>query len=374
MDKQRTERISIRINGKEKNLLSEDELNQEIAVASESVHDEPGEFEKTYVLDNENDEDFQTNIIDFEEVRLERGYNKTIKKRKFTSLPPPRHKLPKKKKRHTPLFKHRPAFSASKKMLAALISAIIIGTGFGYIVLSLFTDISDSTEPPRGNVQQAVAPPNPSVESNQPSQTASTAGAGITEIEAMGVQVIQGGAFSSVEAANQFAAKLTTNGQAAVIVPESNPVLMFIGIGTNSTEIGAISEYYKEQGQEIYVKSVKTSSVDAKLIDESYTSFIHNGQDLFKSLITLSTQAFTASKVDDNSWSSLEQSYKNWNGAIPNELPDSLTAFSGSITNAYQALSAYRSSLDEGQLWKSQQALLEGYIAYDQWVKNSKNE
>lgn len=386
MDKHRTERISIRINGKEKYFLSDEELNQEISAAKE-MEENQLEVERMSlepIFDEEMVEEadsFKGNVIDFGQ-RLEvkrngnkRRYEKVFKGSKmFSSEKKHTYMLNKKKKRPPILIGNNPQNALIKKLIFVLLSAIVIGIGFGYVLLSIFTDISEEqtagSNTYNGENGQASALGNNSGGAGAGGgQAAGTNGAAaINSIASLKLEVIQGGAFGSEESANQFADNLKDRGAAAVVLPKSNPVLMFIGLGTNRDELESLGQYYLDLGQEIYIKSFNLSEIDgAKVGNPKVTEYVSTGLNIYQSVIQLSAQSFQQNRLEKSAVDSIGTSLSNWNKSKPTELPTALEQFSGSLSKANQALASYQIKPDQQQLWNAQQALLEGLLAYKNW-------
>lgn len=378
MDKQKVERISIRINGKERVFLSDEELNQEISAAKEEESELPeadiDQFE-TFVIEDlveQESERERDNVIDFEERRNE--------KKNYTSKSFNRnHAFQINKKKRRPLLTSgggRKPDPILKKFIAVLISAIIIGVGFGYVVLSLFTDFSEGQGGEESHITvdngQAVNESNGATGEVPSGIILGTIGANTTTtangIAPLSVQIIQGGAFESVEAANQFANSLKENGNAAVVMPGSKPVLMFIGLGADRNQAEIISQLYLNKGQEVYLKPFGLSEIKAgKVSDEKEAAFVSGGINLYQSLLNLSTETFDQKKINQATWKDIESKFTQWNQSKPQELPTSLEQFANSISKAFQYLASYQIKADERQLWNSQQALLEGLLSYKNW-------
>ncbi|HHY72845.1 MAG TPA: hypothetical protein GX497_06400 [Bacillus bacterium] len=373
MDKHKNEQISIRINGKERLFLSDEELNQEIAAAKD-IEENEMEVIKDSVINN---------VIDFEERRNGRGRKQGYKK---PFKPMSNSFLDKSLKKRRLLL---------KKFAIVLLSAIIIGTGFGYVVLSLFTDFSE--EQSNGNsanvseAGQAILENNTNADAapqgtqqqgetfgmlNEVSLgTKGVGGSSATDgtnsmmgIAPLKIEVIQGGAFASVESANEFAAALKKGGSAAVILPESKPVLMFIGLGTNRNESEIIGDFYLKKGQEVYLKPFELSGIGAgKVNNREVADFVSIGLSLYQTLVKLSTQAFQTNTIEKSAWKDVDVQFSEWQDAKPQKLPASLTQFSNSVAKAYESLAAYKTKANEVHLWNSQQALLEGLVSYKKW-------
>lgn len=391
MDKHRNERISIRINGKERVLLSEEELNQEISAAKEHRNEdiEIVDSNKTDILEwedfEEEEEDKKlSNVIDFEERRNGRGSSKNkvsnrIKPFPFTSEKKHPHPLIRKKKKMRVPLQHRNnrQVTYASKFAAVIISAIIIGIGFGYIVLSLFTDLNGG-EQASGNLVEAghTQSAGQNLENKQgvglgTASTETTAAAmqnnGIAPLK---VSVIQGGAFATIESANQFAKNMQESGAAAVVLPESNPVLMFIGLAGERGELEGISERYKEKGQEIYVKPFELHGIEPEKVSGlSEATYVSNSISFYQALLTISSTAFQTGAINDDMWQKATVLHTQWNQSKPDEaVPSSIDQFGQAISTAYDSLLRYQNSnREESYLWKSQQALLEGLLSYKKW-------
>lgn len=386
VDKQRSERISIRINGKEKVFLSDDELNQEISAAKEvdaDLMEKNIDHFETLILEDVVEEPAPepNNVIDFEERRngkknnLSKSFNRN-NAHLLSKLNKEQLLLNKKKRR--PLLSSgggRKPDPILKKFIVVLITAIIIGVGFGYVVLSLFTEFSETQSeegtnvPAVGNVSNGQASePNNSGEVPSGGVLGPIEASTANGIPPLSLEIIQGGAFESVEAANQFANSLKESGAAAVIMPGSKPVLMFIGLGADRNEADAISQQYLDKGQEVYLKPFGLSEIKAgKVSNQEEATFVSDGISLYQSLLSISTQSFDQEKIEQGTWKDIESKFSQWNQSKPQELPASLKQFANSISKTYQYLASYQIKVDEKQLWNSQQALLEGLLSYKKW-------
>ncbi|WP_374723843.1 hypothetical protein [Calidifontibacillus erzurumensis] len=431
MDKQRKDRISIRINGKERIFLSDEELNQEICAAKDSedavngvdivkvdsffnenerlkedqfvenkgnahllgenVDSEKRSLGENSSYDEDQWEDFvddillndrRSNIIDFEErrsARIQNNSNGFNQKKTNVHYPSKKNILSnKKKKRNFDRFSDKQK-AVYKKYIVSLIGAILIGVGFGYIVLSLFTDMNDENKAGEENgvitSGKALSEYNPNNEGSENTAIGTGSGslrnASSVEIPALRVEVIQGGAFASLNAANEHASILKENGTAAVVLPESDPVLLFIGVGGSRAEANSIGEQYVEKGQEIYIKPFELDALEVEAGKARSATgeavYAQTAVELYQKLVDLSAQVFETGTVEKNSWDSIKAEYSQWNKTKPEKLQPSLGQFANSITAAYKALESFRTNKNEAQLWKSQQALLEGLISYKTW-------
>ncbi|WP_458412348.1 hypothetical protein ACNQFZ_16135 [Schinkia sp. CFF1] len=385
MDKQRNERISIRINGKERIYLSDEELNQEISAAKdeddEQLKEERKNFQPIIVEEIGAKDSVIDNIIDFEELRTGKlkGSDKIFTSKKKPFVDNKHTYLTKKKKKQHRIFggKKSPEQVVLLKFALVLLSAITIGVGLGYIIMALFSDISDS-QAVEGTALGVAAGAGSGQAALQNGVNNGAAGAGETSITngsapiigipPLKMEVIQGGAFGSFDSANEIAVNLQKSGTAAVVMPSSKPVLMFIGLGNDRSEADIIGDQYLKNGQEVYLKPFELSGIAAEKVGKpEVAQFASTGLDLYQSMASLSTQAFQNNNIKKDIWNDIKKKYSEWNKTKPKQLPTSLNQFSNSVSKAYRSLASYQAKSDEGQLWKSQQALLEGLLSYKKW-------
>ncbi|TYR82264.1 stage II sporulation protein B [Priestia megaterium] len=226
MDK-RNQRISIKINGEKKEIQHrpkqeqpKDEFNW--------ILPEPAAFDEK--------------VVSIEDVRNE------------------------KKKKEKPVIK-RASLSSSpsivKRVVTIVLLAIAIGVGFGMFSLKAMTS-EQSAEPA---VTQSTDSPavidNPNKEKVLPADEAKSEANDDKKsdiqtkltVEPVDVFIVQAGVFSTKTAAEKESTKLEKNNMASVILRQNNQYALVVGAGTNEASAKQISSYYKEDGQDVYVKS-----------------------------------------------------------------------------------------------------------------------
>jgi stage II sporulation protein B len=359
--KKNDRRISIVLNGKEKlydELVKdkreyEELLNEEIA-ATQEKEDRAREFE--WILPEPSSEDPSKKVVDLGERRKDKEkllapYWDDGKSDKSPKLPPNNRK----KKR----FDFR---SLPLGMIGIVMSAIIVGVSFGFMMLTIFTG---------EKLETATA--------NFPVQTPSSLEQPVAlapgQVPILGVEVVQGGAFSLVAKGQEVAEELQNKGFASALTKSTEPVFLFIGLGLDREQANVVAEEYKANGQEVYVKPYAVTTNGTVKTDEQGI-FLETGVSLFEKLTLLSINGLAASGtlVNEENMNELATIYEK---LVSIEAPFSdndiqserSLAFQSALTNAYQKMQSYSEGKDENILWQVQQYLLNGLIEYEELTK-----
>lgn len=348
MDNHSKKDISIRINGKEK--FNEDNTEQveiESDLKMNTENDDEEEFPWILV-----DEPVKDKVIDFEENRKKRRND------------------PKAPNKGLPKFKRNMSFRIPKVWIS-LVSAIVIGTSFGVVVLSLFTDqdLVDllKTSQPVTTIEQQEEVSNtngPKEEDIVPVQASSEAET-VALLEPLSVFVIQGGAFSTLESANQYEQSLQDKGYASIVLNDANPFYLFIGIGLSQGRASQVGDLYKDNGQEVYVKSY---SIGEKKVSSEVASYLKEATNLFNHLVAHSSASLSNTSSASDRWNDISKVKSNWEEKNMDEskLPSGAQSFVNEINAAYGFLEVYQNTNQSSLLWDAQQALLNAVSAYQE--------
>ncbi|MGO4888573.1 hypothetical protein ACJ2A9_12490 [Anaerobacillus sp. MEB173] len=348
MDKDHRQ-ISIRLNGKKHNY--EESAEPEAAAANEE--DE--------LLSLPEPEKKTSKIIDFGKRLHERKKNDQPFWDDGNREQGPKLPLKRKKKRRTTIGLSLKSLPMS--MIIAVVSAVIIGISFGFMVLTVFT--SDRIEPTTA----------PSMETNEPLGTPVITEGEVT-IPALTVDIVQGGAFSTADKGEVGVANLQRSGYAAVISKANEPVLLFIGVGNNREEAAAVADLYKENGQEVYLKSLTIPTVQMPATETSSATFLAEGGELFHELITLSVNSLNSSSPTEKQLTAIEQKHVQWKEKQQqfvsdfSELSEPASAFASSLSSAVEQLKQPNSNQ---QFWQVQQSLLDGLLIYQELIQKAQS-
>ncbi|OIJ18375.1 hypothetical protein BKP45_12425 [Anaerobacillus alkalidiazotrophicus] len=366
--KKNDRRISIVLNGQEKRYeeLEKDKhayehlLEKEISATQEE--DQKDEFH--WILPENETNDSSPKIVDLGERRhnkkkLEGPFWDDGKSEQAPKLPPTKRK---KKQKFDFKFKIK---DLPLGIIGIVMSAIIVGVSFGFMMLTIFT----------GDKPQAMEVINP-VQATEIATTEIEAPEVVMngQIPVLGVEIVQGGAFSLVDKATETAQSIQNKGFAAAITNTTEPIYLFIGLGIDREQANVLAEHYKANGQDVYVKpyAVTTSgTVDS----QEQSLFLETSVDLYQQLILLSVNGLAngSSLVTDETLADLKATNEIL-VSLGNPFKDSeqetlANDFQHALDNAYQSMLSFASSQESNNLWQVQQFLLDGMLAYEKLVK-----
>ncbi|WLR50080.1 SPOR domain-containing protein [Bacillus tianshenii] len=334
MDKQSGKKISVRVNGSEKDFKHEESLS----------HTEEQDSSFPWVLpENETRPKEEKNIVDFQEFR-----NRTKKPRmKMKSM-----KVNALKKRTMPTP------PSLRKMLIPAI-AILVGLGLGLSVLSFMTSENG------GFVKQQAAQPaqEEAVKASAPASVATTQKT--TAIPELSLYMVQGGAFSTEKSAEKMAETFQAKGQPAVVFTDASPMLLFVGAAMNEAEAKALGQKIKDGGADVYVKAFTVSgSEEANVAKEDVTA-IH---DTFTSFITLSSNVLTSETVSSEEIKQASALLEKWKDNAQ-KYP-----FYKNVQSASTYLEKFAKQQSPYDAYAAQQELIQGIKSYEKWVAEQNNK
>ncbi|MFS0861724.1 hypothetical protein [Fredinandcohnia sp. 179-A 10B2 NHS] len=364
MDK--TKQISIKINGKQQKVPEEQpEIepyikvkskknqtftiveNEEVAAAREEEEDD-----FTWVLPDASVKkdatpDFEIPIIPIEDLRKTKGPSK---------IP---HFPKKSKSSGIQVF-------TFKQFLVSILLAVVVGTGFGVMILKVVSDVNAGPE-------GAQTPPTTSEETPPPSSNNGKEEPAATDVieiqlESLSTGVIQGGKFSTLEAANTVVSQVKSSGYAASAVEQDGSFFVFMGIGADQQSIAGIKAVYESTELEYFVKAFVYEGGSYKNAAKSDSEAIATSLPLFKGLLAQSSQAFGTGTIADAEWEKLSTDYAKVKEIKQDKLTEDMKAFITQIISAYESLQTFKTGGDKKVLWQSQQAALDAFSNYAKWV------
>ncbi len=350
---QEKHRISVRLNGKEQTFKETEKEKSHTEIASSEDIFEPVERREP-----------PTKIIDIGRIRKERRKERGSFWDDGNRDRSPKLPFKRKKKKGS-----RQKFSLQSLpvgLIAAAVSAIIVGISFGVMVLTIFTgDATSTTESTPVNANGTID---------------ILAGQGTSSsIPDLSVSIVQGGAFSTHEKGQETVQTIRDAGFAAAITTNSQPYFLFIGLGQDRDAAAQISQLYQQQGQETYIKSFAVLSNDAKVENEQLVSFLQEGVNIFYTALQLSVKGIAAGELTEAEITNLVSSQQGWSGNLGSvidtlsaEQEQSMTTFTNSLTESANYLEQYNEEKGVSLLWKVQNSLLQGLLAYDAFIEQLK--
>ncbi|WP_226526319.1 SPOR domain-containing protein [Metabacillus niabensis] len=237
MDKQTSDTVKIKINGKDRSLSEKKETNDQYQISS---WEEKRKAEKEMASAKKEEDDFPWLLPEDDPV-FEEDPKVVIpsKKKKLLSNQnvTPFQYSPKKKTNRNLGF-------PMKQMTTIVLLAVGLGVGFGYIALNFLSneDMPAATTPTDVIVTDDSKADNPSDQKDD-KQSTSTA----TSTASLQLYAVQGGIFSSKEGAETVAAEIKEKGLASTVIETDGSFTVLAGLGKEKTETSAMNEQYKQQ-------------------------------------------------------------------------------------------------------------------------------
>jgi stage II sporulation protein B len=355
-------RISITFNGKrtstheskEEEVDQQHKVNEYDQIRTEEVEWQEDKGDFPWVLPEDKNADIPK-IIDIEKRR------KHIKKRTGPFRKSPSSFSNKKKASSKSKFKWK--FTLPNKWLA-IVAAIVIGSGFGMLLLSLFTSFSLTPS------QQSIAIP----ENEQPviageQEETNSENKVNANLQETSVYVVQAGVFSQAESAQPMIDKLETDGFPSAAIKNDDSVYLFIGIGADQEVVKQIGSIYKDDGFEVYVKEYTIGGGEFLANDEKTVAFVESGQSLYEEMLAVTSSSLAGEPAHEESSTKLNDLFQQWQTNTPNEASAAVEKIESEMSAAYEALTTFQQSQAEAQLWKAQQSLLNLIEAYNMLVE-----
>ncbi|MED4453333.1 SPOR domain-containing protein [Metabacillus fastidiosus] len=343
MDKQSSDKIKIKINGKESN----DSLNAKEKLPSKEAGETPfldwnekikaeEEIASTN-QDKEKEDEFNWLLPDEDDIfkedpKVVLDKNKSKKKKqpvihsKITSFQQTSNR-------------NHPTFPV-KQFIMITILAIITGVSFSYIGLNLFSNeempemanVPSSTEgieeekPPQNKKKEGLASDN---EKKAPATTAE-----------LNIYAVQVGKFSSKQGAETAINDLKTKGFPAAIFEENGSFFVFAGLGKEKAETEKLSGFVKEAGIDAWGGKSISPKLNINKEPEKWTEVI-------ESLTSITAKSINGENVNTAEIEKVETQISNF-GSEEKEKKGYLE----------KAVSLLKGSNSEENGWKAQQELL----------------
>ncbi|MFC0557816.1 hypothetical protein [Halalkalibacter alkalisediminis] len=351
-------KISVRLNGKEQtvkeqaqdklevdqDLLKKHDVSEEIVAARE--HDERDVTEIIPQPDN---------IIDFGSRHEERQRNGQPFWDDGNREKSP--KLPYKRKKKPLSGKSRPQIPFM--LIAAILAAIVVGLGLGTMILTVFTGNNVSIVDSGGETTTGAAIPTFSEGGSLPTLT---------------LEIVQGGAFEEMAKGEEVVARIHEKGLAAALTQGTNPIYMFIGAAGDRSQATKISDLYTGYGQETYLKTYRVEGQSITGQAEEVSAWFTSAISQYKEILQLSVDGLGGGSLitDDRVKQITEKA-----DALQAERDQAFSHLSGEsqqhalemgdhLVLAGEKLKEYLSTSEQEALWKSQQALLDALVSYEQ--------
>ncbi|MBD8007419.1 hypothetical protein [Bacillus norwichensis] len=241
-------------------------------------------------------------------------------------------------------------FSPNKTgLLISTILAVAIGLGFGLFVWKLVVNPESST------ILTDAAPTVPA--ESKEKGTALTA-----TMPGLSAAVVQGGAFSTEEAATSFSDKFTSQGLPSISLNVDEQQFLFIGVTEDLNTAKTWVEDYKASGIDVYAKEFSVPEHQIKVDSKIEAEWVTEAPKLFGILAKEAANARSSGQVNEQVLQDSETTIKKFEGKnIQQKLSVDLRT---QLEDTIKQLGAYSTSQNQENLTKAQQSLLNFLKAY----------
>ncbi len=237
MDKQTSDTVKIKINGKDRPLTEKRESTNEYQISS---WEEKLKAEKEMASAKKEEDEFPWLLPDEEPIFEEdpKVVSSTKKKKIYSNqnVTPFQYSNKTNRKRNVVPF-------PMKQIVTVVTLAVGLGVGFGYIALNFLSNEDlPATATPIDEVvtEEPTATDTPDQNSQEPPSSA-------TQAATLNLYAVQGGIFSAKEGADTVAADIQQKGFASAVIETDGSFTVLAGLGKEKTQTNAMNEKYKEQ-------------------------------------------------------------------------------------------------------------------------------
>ncbi|GIN94344.1 stage II sporulation protein B [Siminovitchia terrae] len=329
--RQAKKEMKVKINGKEQSLNEEvvikdwSKAKKETAAAEDRLEND--EFE--WVLPNKN-------IPEVPEFQPVQGIPESIEQEK-------------KPKINISKYLQTRISPNKKGLIISAILAVAIGLGFGLFVWKLVVNPESST------TLTDAAPAVPSEGKEK--------GAALTAtMPDLSAAVVQGGAFSTEEAAESFSDKFTSQGLPSISLNVDEQQFLFIGVTEDLSTAKTWVEDYKASGIDVYAKEFSISENQIKVDSKIEAEWMTEAPKLFGILAKEAADARSSGQINKQVLQDSEITIKKFEDKnIQQKLAVDLRV---QLEDTIKQLGAYSTSQNQESLTKAQQSLLNFLKAY----------
>ncbi|MCM3162958.1 SPOR domain-containing protein [Metabacillus litoralis] len=330
MDKQTSDTVKIKINGKDRPVSDKEPKTEEYQISS---WEEKLQAEKEIASAKKEEEDFPWLLPEDDDTIFEDDPKVvTPKKKKILSNSTVTPFVYSKKTKSKSNFVTFPL----KQMFTVILMAIFLGVGFGYIALNFLSN----KDMPDASVPTVVTNDTPDTASTEGGDTEEPAAAS-TSTETLQLYAVQGGIFSTKEGADTVSSNIKNKGFASTVIEADGSFTVLAGIGKEKAETEALNNLYKQNSFNDFWggKQLSLSIATTKSADQWVSSIV--------TLSSLASQATNGQSVNQEDIVAVESQIKEIKTA--NETEKSLLS----------KLSEAAANVKGNKGWEAQQAILE---------------
>ncbi|MBU8879560.1 hypothetical protein BGM26_11240 [Bacillus sp. FJAT-29790] len=235
-------------------------------------------------------------------------------------------------------------------VLIAVFFAVLLGTSFGLIMLKLVI------------TEKEIATEQPVITVENPGDKQST-GSEKLMLQPLTAFVVQGGVFSTSEAAKQFQDETIPKGSSAQIIEMNGQAFLYLSVADSIEHAKEVGTQFKSKGIDVFAKPItfEEKSLNGLLPEEK--KLLEAAPTIYETLAAGAAEATIGNSISDTIAASVEKQSAMLSGIESKLLKnDGIITLKGELDNAIQQLKAYKQSPSQATLTKYQNHLL-GFLA-----------
>lgn len=239
-------------------------------------------------------------------------------------------------------------------VLIAVFFAILLGTSFGLIMIKLVT-----TEKAIEPAEPVIAQPKSDPKKNQPT------GVETLVLEPLSTFVIQGGVFSSTEAAKQIQEESIQKGIPAQIVEINGQAFLYLSVADSIEHAKNIGKQISGKGIEVFAKPITLEGKSLEGLQSEEKKLLEAVPTLYEILATSAAEATVASEIPEALAESAEKQAAALTKIEASQMKnEKVLSIKTDMESAIEQMRKYKQSPNPDVLTKLQQHLLSFLAVY----------
>ncbi|OIK16971.1 hypothetical protein BIV60_01455 [Bacillus sp. MUM 116] len=235
-----------------------------------------------------------------------------------------------------------------KSIFISAVFAIVLGTGFGFLMLKLVND-QHSNKPTTGQIL---------TEGEGTGKAAIPAASGATAVvKPLTTFVIQGGVFSSKDGTQATSNQLAEKGAPSQSINIDGKEYLFLGVASTIDDAKKLGSNYKDAGiADVWAKSLSVDQKEITGVNAADKTFLETAGAIYQDLSEITAAAMLTESIPEESFKSISALIgKIDTKELKNNKVKSLQTL---LAAAVGKVEAYQSSKDQKNLVDAQQTLL----------------
>ncbi|MFS0775796.1 SPOR domain-containing protein [Neobacillus sp. 3P2-tot-E-2] len=238
-----------------------------------------------------------------------------------------------------------------KSIIVTAVFAILIGTSFGVLMLKLV--ISENSKP-------AVTEPVVVDKGSDKGSEEATGGKGSSVV--LGAQtafIVQGGAFTTKDAASSAANQAKGKGLPAQTLSMSEKEYLFLGVADSIETAKALGAQYKADGfEDVFSKQLPISEKAVSDINETEKSFLEAASTIYQQLSKVTSNAIVSGNISSEASKEVAGFGDQLSQSADKLKNEKVKSLNKELSSAFESIETFQEKKSKYSLVKAQQHLL----------------